>query len=304
MSGGLPERPSGERLSEGESSGAAFRERLSEGGSTAPAFRERLSEGGLTAPAPRERLSEGGSTASAPRERLSEDGSTAPAPRERLSGDESSGAAFRERAPGERLRIAVFASGSGTNFQALIDAAQAGALHAEIALLVCDRPQAKAVERAKLAGIPAFVFRPRDYAAREQYEAEIWAELRRRQVDLIVLAGYMRLITDTLVEPFFGRMINIHPSLLPSFPGVDGIGQALRHGVRVTGVTVHYVDGGLDSGPIIAQQAVAVEPGETEESLAQKIHRAEHQLLPQVVEAIARGNVRLADGKVQFLQVL
>ncbi|MFD0711874.1 phosphoribosylglycinamide formyltransferase [Paenibacillus sp. GCM10027626] len=193
-----------------------------------------------------------------------------------------------------RLRIAVFASGQGTNFQAVVHAASQDQLEgASLELLVCDKPEAPVVERAKRAGIDTFLFRPRDYESREAYETEIRAELERRGIGLIVLAGYMRIITSVLVEPYAGRMINIHPALLPSFPGINGIGQALDYGVKVTGVTVHFVDGGMDTGPIIAQRTVEVEDDDTEETLALRIHAAEQQLLPWVVRRIAAGAVTL-----------
>ncbi|MBM7568051.1 phosphoribosylglycinamide formyltransferase [Paenibacillus sacheonensis] len=195
------------------------------------------------------------------------------------------------------LRVAVFASGQGTNFGALAEAAKQHRLDgASLELLVCDRPGAPVVERAREAGIDTFVFRPKDYAAREAHDAEILAELRRRGIELIVLAGYMRIITPVLVEPYYGRMINVHPSLLPAFPGVNGMKQALDYGVKLTGVTVHFVDGGLDSGPIIAQRVVEIADGETLESLAPRMHRAEQQLLPWVVGRIAAGAVEL-DGR-------
>ncbi|NIK69641.1 phosphoribosylglycinamide formyltransferase [Paenibacillus sp. BK720] len=193
------------------------------------------------------------------------------------------------------LRIAVFASGQGTNFQALADAVRQGRLDATIELLVCDKPAAPVVERARKAGIDTFVFVPKEYPSRQAYETEILAELQRRGIGLVVLAGYMRIITSVLVEPYYGRMINIHPALLPSFPGVNGIGQALEYGVKVTGVTVHYVDGGMDSGPIIAQSAVEVQDGDTVDTLGQRIHEAEQQLLPQVVQWIAEGRVALEE---------
>ncbi|GFN33281.1 phosphoribosylglycinamide formyltransferase [Paenibacillus xylaniclasticus] len=195
-----------------------------------------------------------------------------------------------------KLRVAVFASGQGTNFQALADAVRDQKLDVTIELLVCDRPSAPVVERAKLAGVDAFVFKPKDYPSREAYETEIAAELERRGIELIVLAGYMRILTPVLVDAYYGRMINIHPSLLPAFPGVNGIGQALEYGVKVTGVTVHFVDGGLDSGPIIAQRVVEVGPDDTESSLAERIHAAEQALLPWVVQQIAHGLVQL-DGR-------
>ncbi|MDQ6422538.1 phosphoribosylglycinamide formyltransferase [Paenibacillus sp. LHD-117] len=194
------------------------------------------------------------------------------------------------------LRIAVFASGQGTNFQAIADAVREGKLDGSIELLVCDKPSAPVVERASRAGVDAFVFKPKDYPNREAYETEIIAELAERGVELIVLAGYMRILTQTLVEPYYGRMINVHPSLLPSFPGVNAIGQALDYGVKLTGVTVHYVDGGLDSGPIIAQAVVPILSNEPIESLSERIQVVERELLPEVIQHIALGQVTL-DGR-------
>jgi len=192
------------------------------------------------------------------------------------------------------LRIAVFASGSGSNFQAIAEAAKAGKLDARIELLVCDRPQAPVVQRAQEAGVAVHTFRPKEYPSREAYEQEILELLRGRQVELVVLAGYMRILTDVLVNAYWGRMINIHPSLLPSFPGLHAVRQALEHGVKVTGITVHLVDGGLDSGPILAQRALDIRPDDTEQSLGERIHPMEHELLPQVIQQIASGIIDLA----------
>jgi len=191
------------------------------------------------------------------------------------------------------FRIAVFASGSGSNFQAIADAVNAGKLDVHIGLLVCDRPNARVVERAKQLGIPSFVFRPKEYESREQYEQEILQRLQELEIDLVVMAGYMRLITQVLVKPLYGRLINIHPSLLPAFPGLNAVKQALDYGVKVTGVTVHYVDGGMDTGPIIAQQSLDIIPDDTEESIAASIHLIEHVLLPQVIGQIAAGQLKL-----------
>jgi len=191
------------------------------------------------------------------------------------------------------LKIAVFASGNGSNFQALADGARDGRIDAEIRLLVCDKPGAPVIGRAEAAGIETYVFRPREYPSREAYEREILIELKRRGIELVVLAGYMRIVTPVLVNAYYGRMINVHPSLLPAFPGVNGIGQALEYGVKVTGVTVHFVDGGLDTGPIIAQEALAVEPDDTGETLAARIHPIEHRMLLQVVQQFAEGRIRL-----------
>lgn len=201
------------------------------------------------------------------------------------------------------FRIAVFASGSGSNFQAIVDAVHAGRLDVRIELLVCDRPKSRVVERAAAAGVPVHTFRPKDYDAREQYEQEILAKLQELEIDLIVMAGYMRLITGVLVEPFYGRLINIHPSLLPSFPGVNAIGQALEHGVKLTGVTVHFVDGGMDTGPIIAQRAIAVENGDTEDTIAKRVHGIEHELYTEVIGWIREGKVKLNGRKVEVNKV-
>ncbi|MGM9928336.1 MAG: phosphoribosylglycinamide formyltransferase [Bacillus sp. (in: firmicutes)] len=183
-------------------------------------------------------------------------------------------------------KIAVFASGSGSNFQSIADSIKQGQLQAEIVLLVCDRPSAFAVERANKEGIPTFVFSPRDYADKAAFEQEILQQLQEKQVDFIVLAGYMRLIGDTLLAAYSHRMVNIHPSLLPAFPGKDAIGQAFEAGVKVTGVTVHYVDEGMDTGPIIDQRAVQVLEDDSKETLQRRIQETEHVLYPDVLRRI------------------
>ncbi|NJJ40509.1 phosphoribosylglycinamide formyltransferase [Paenibacillus apii] len=194
-------------------------------------------------------------------------------------------------------RIAVFASGQGSNFAALAQAQREGRLGGGvIELLVSDRPEAPVAQRAQEAGIPSLLLRPKDFDSREQYEARIVEELKQRDIGLIVLAGYMRLITPVLLAPYEGRIVNIHPSLLPAFAGKDAIGQALDYGVKLTGVTVHFVDGGMDTGPVIAQRALAVEDGDTADSLAERIHRIEYELYPEVVAAFAAGKIKL-DGR-------
>lgn len=191
------------------------------------------------------------------------------------------------------FRIAVFASGRGSNFQALADAQHRGALGGEISILVCDKPQAPVVELAKAGNVDVFAFQPKEYASKEDYEREIAAELQQRGVELIVLAGYMRLLSPSFVEFYSGRIINIHPSLLPAFPGKDAIGQALDYGVKMTGVTVHFVDGGMDTGPVIAQKAVEIKEGDTAEVLAQRIHTVEQKLYSEVVSWFAQGRISL-----------
>lgn len=183
-------------------------------------------------------------------------------------------------------KIAVFASGSGSNFQALADAAKANGQSYEIVLLVCDKPGAYAIERADKVGVQSLVISPKDFASKADYEKEILQKLNESGVELIVLAGYMRLIGETLLSAFEGRIVNIHPSLLPSFPGKDAIGQAFEAKVKITGVTVHYVDEGMDTGPIIAQEAVKMDENETRESLEEKIHQVEHLLYPSVIQKL------------------
>ncbi|HEX7058076.1 MAG TPA: phosphoribosylglycinamide formyltransferase [Bacilli bacterium] len=198
------------------------------------------------------------------------------------------------------FRIAVFASGNGSNFQAIVDSAHSGELDVRVELLVCDRPQAFVVERATRVGVPVFAFCPRDYGSREEYERVIVDKLRDMRIDLVVLAGYMRLITPVLINAYDGRIINIHPSLLPAFPGVDGIGDAFAYGVKVTGVTVHFVDHGMDTGPIIAQVPVPIRENDTKETLAERIHAEEHRLYPEVIRWIREGRVKLMGRKVRI----
>ncbi|KOY16098.1 phosphoribosylglycinamide formyltransferase [Paenibacillus xylanivorans] len=195
-------------------------------------------------------------------------------------------------------RIAVFASGEGSNFQALVDAARNGGLGASIDLLVCDKPAARVVQRAQDAGVECHLFTPKNYDSREAYEAEIMEVLESKNIDLVVLAGYMRLLTSVVVDRYAGRLINIHPSLLPAFAGKDAIGQALEYGVKITGVTVHFVDGGMDTGPIIAQHPVPILPEDTAESVSHSIHAAEQQLYPEVVSWFAQGWVQLEGRQV------
>lgn len=179
--------------------------------------------------------------------------------------------------------IAVFASGSGSNFQAIQEGIERGDIDAAIKVVVTDKPGAYVTERAAAKNIPVLALSPKVYDSKEAYEQAILAELRKNEVEFLVLAGYMRLIGATLLEAYPNHIINIHPSLLPSFPGKDAIGQALAHGVKITGVTVHYVDAGMDTGRIIMQRAVDVVEGNREETEA-AIHAIEHQLYTEVLK--------------------
>lgn len=188
-------------------------------------------------------------------------------------------------------KIAVFASGNGSNFQAIINSIERGELQAEIMYVVCDKKEAYAIERAKQHNISTFVFDAKEYPNKAAFEREIVHLLQEVGVEWIALAGYMRLIGETLLEAYEGRIINLHPSLLPSFPGKDAIGQAFRKGVKITGATIHYVDAGMDTGPIIAQAAVMVEEQETLESLEKKIHNIEHTLYVNTLKALLHTKV-------------
>ena len=191
-----------------------------------------------------------------------------------------------------KKKVAVFASGSGSNFEAIVKAAEADPnCPYEAALLICDKPSAFALERAKRHNVPAKVFRPKAYESREAYEEDIVRELRERSIDFIVLAGYMRLITSVLLSAYENRILNIHPSLLPAFPGLHAVEQALEYGAKVAGVTVHLVDGGMDTGPIIAQEAIPVLTDDTPKTLYPRIQQIEHRLYPAVVKAFAEGRI-------------
>jgi phosphoribosylglycinamide formyltransferase 1 len=203
----------------------------------------------------------------------------------------------RERA---RFRVCVLASGTGTNLQAVIDRlhgrpADAGPV-VEVVGVASDKPEAQALERGRRAGADTAVFPLADYPDRERRDAAIGDWVEARNADLVVLAGYMQLLSPAFVRRFEGRAINVHPALLPSFPGLDAIGQALAHGVRVTGVTVHFIDEGVDSGPIILQRAVEVPPDRDRDSLEDAIHAIEHELLPEAIRLIASGRVVVEPG--------
>ena len=184
------------------------------------------------------------------------------------------------------MRIAVFASGNGSNFQAIAKAIASKQIDATSCFLFCDNPKAYVIERAKKMGIPFTVFNPKNYENRAAYESELLKQLEINAVDLIVLAGYMRIIGSTLLTAYANRILNIHPSLLPSFPGKSSIQDAFEANEKETGVTVHFVDEGVDTGPIIAQEKVIILPEDTVDSLEAKIHQVEHRLFPQVIQKV------------------
>ncbi len=183
-------------------------------------------------------------------------------------------------------KIAVFASGFGSNFQAIIEAVCDKLLDAEIALLVSDKPGCKAVERAEQHNIDTFTFTAKDYADKEAYETAILHQLQERDVDYIVLAGYMRYVGKVLLTAFPQRIINLHPALLPSFPGAHGIADAYNHGVKVFGITVHFVDEGVDTGKIIDQFSFHADGTETLDEIETRIHELEHRHYPETINKV------------------
>jgi phosphoribosylglycinamide formyltransferase-1 len=194
-------------------------------------------------------------------------------------------------------RVGVLVSGRGSNLQALIDAARRGELGGEIAVVVSNVEAALGLERARKAGIPA-VFRDHRGKKREDFDAEIVEILRAHQVDLVCLAGFMRLLSPVFVRAFPGRILNVHPALLPAFPGLDAQRQAWEHGAKLSGATVHLVDEGLDSGPIVAQEAVPVLSSDTPETLAARILEVEHRLYPRAVRHLLEGRCRVEGRRV------
>jgi phosphoribosylglycinamide formyltransferase-1 len=196
-----------------------------------------------------------------------------------------------------KKKLAILLSGRGSNFEAIARAIGEGKLNAEIAVVVSNRPGARGLDRAKELGLEA-VCLPSRGVAREDYDASLVEELKRHNPDVICLAGFMRLLTPVFIEAFRGRILNIHPSLLPAFPGLDAQRQAFEHGVRFSGCTVHFVDEGLDSGPIIVQAAVPVKDDDTVESLSERILEAEHAAYPRAIALVLSGAYRIEGRRV------
>ena len=200
------------------------------------------------------------------------------------------------------FRIAVLVSGAGTNLQAILDRLH-GRDGIEIACVASNKPEARALQRARDAAVEAGVFERDAYGDRASRDAALGDWLAQRDVDLIVLAGYMELLSPEFVRRFRNRIINVHPALLPAFPGLDAVGQALAHGAKVTGVTVHFVDEGVDSGPIVMQRAIEVPYTRDRSRLEEEIHRVEHEMLPQAIRLIAADAVRIDPGNPRLVHV-
>ena len=198
----------------------------------------------------------------------------------------------------ERLRVGVLASGRGSNLQALLHASARPDYPAEVVVVISDRERAAALDRARADGVEALFVNPKDFSDRESFDLALVRELTARRVGLVCHAGFMRILSVPYVRAFAGRAMNIHPSLLPAFPGLHAQRQALEHGAKVAGATVHFVDEGVDTGPIVLQASVPVQPDDTEESLSARILAEEHRLYPEAVRLFAEGRLEVVGRRV------
>lgn len=202
----------------------------------------------------------------------------------------------------DKLRVGVLASGRGSNLQSILDASRRGEIDVEVVVVISDVEGAHALERARLADVPALYIAPGHFRTKltTSAENEYVRALEEHGVELVALAGFIRILHDDFLNRFAGRIVNVHPALLPSFPGLDAQGQAFEYGVKWTGATVHYVDAGVDTGPIIIQAAVPVRPGDTRDTLAARVLEQEHLIYPRALQYIASGRVRV-EGRRAFI---
>ncbi|WP_163328111.1 phosphoribosylglycinamide formyltransferase [Desulfurobacterium thermolithotrophum] len=191
------------------------------------------------------------------------------------------------------MKIAVLASGRGSNFESIAKAVKSGKISGEIAVLIVDRKNIGAIEKAEKLGVNWIYVDPYGYSSREDYDRKIVSILKHLQVDLVCLAGYMRIVSEVFIESFLNKIMNIHPALLPSFPGLKPHEKAIKYGVKVTGVTVHFVDNGIDTGSIIVQAVVPISPQDTSSSLSQKVLELEHRIYPQAVKWFVDGRIEI-----------
>ncbi len=202
--------------------------------------------------------------------------------------------------PTSLFKLGVLVSGRGTNLQSILDQIEEGTIQAEVALIISNKETAPALERGRQSGIKSLFVNPKDYPDRATYDAALVKLLKEHEVDLICLAGYMRILSAEFIRAFAGKIINIHPSLLPSFPGLDVQQQALDHGVKFSGCTVHFVEEEIDTGPIILQAVVPVKESDTAETLAARILQEEHKIYPEAVRLIAENRIRIAGRRVSI----
>lgn len=198
------------------------------------------------------------------------------------------------------LKVGILASGRGSNFQSIIDSVKSGRVKASLEILIVDNPDAYAIQRARTNGIPSLYLNPEDFATKDEFYGKIAYELKKKETGLVVLAGFMRVVGKPLLDAFPMRVMNIHPALLPSFPGLHGQRQAVDYGVRVSGCTVHFVDEGVDTGPIIIQAAVPVRPDDTEDTLSERILKLEHRIFPEAIRLFAEGRLEVRGRKVMI----
>ena len=199
------------------------------------------------------------------------------------------------------LKFAVFASGNGSNLQAIIEAVKAGEIKAELALVFSDRRKAYALERAKEAGIQTLCLLRKDYGTPQSYERDIVIQLKEMNIDFIVLAGFMKIFTSFFIKQYPNQILNVHPSLLPSFKGARGIKDAFTYGVKVTGVTIHFADDRMDHGPIILQEAFRISERESLETLEERIHQVEHKIYPRAIALYVDGRLKVVGRQVKIL---
>jgi len=204
----------------------------------------------------------------------------------------------------QKLCLAVLASGSGTNLQSIINQCQQGLLDAEIKLVISNNPSAGALERAEQAGIKNICINHRNFNMREDFDQAVVTALKDAETELVVLAGFMRIISAVFLQAFPQRIINIHPALLPSFPGLHVQQKAIDYGAKFSGCTVHFVDGGVDTGPIIVQAVVPVFIDDTEDTLAARILEQEHKIYPQAIQWFAEGRIKITNRQVQILNCM
>ena len=201
------------------------------------------------------------------------------------------------------VNIGVLVSGSGTNLQAIIEAIEAGKIEGKICIVISDNPDAYAIKRAKKYNIKTQYINYKEFSNREEYDKKIISVLKEKDCDLVVLAGYMKILTPYFINAYKNKIMNIHPALLPSFPGLHVQKKAIDHGVKVSGCTVHFVDEGLDSGPIIIQQVVEVKDDDTEESLAERILREEHRIYPRAIQLFSEGKLIIKGRRIFIKEV-
>jgi len=196
------------------------------------------------------------------------------------------------------VNIAVLCSGSGTNLQAIIDSIKSGYVRATIAVVVSDKKDAYALERARRAGVDAVTIEPAKFKTRQDFDTAMAKVLKEKKVELVVLAGFMRLLSPYFIKEYKDRILNVHPALLPAFKGTHGIKDALEYGVRITGATVHFVDDKLDNGPVILQRAVEVKQDDTEDTLLERVHKEEHRIYPEAIKLFVEGKLKVEGRKV------